>query len=165
MYKYTLCFIKQGNKLLMLNRDFQPAKGLWNGVGGKIDEGESPYECVLREVFEETGIQLNHAEYKGIITWKVDATYSGGMYAFLAEVPEYQVYPPLKKIDEGILDWKDKSWVLDEGNLGVGEMIPKFLPSILNDEQSYEHQCTLFNNKLTEYIAIPISSDIEGAGK
>lgn len=45
MYKYTLCFIKKGCQLLMLNRDSAPTKGLWNGVGGKIEANESPTEC------------------------------------------------------------------------------------------------------------------------
>lgn len=69
----------------MMNREFAPTKGLWNGVGGKIDEGETPLECVLREVFEETGIHLNNAKYKGVVTWEVDLVYSGGMYSFIGE--------------------------------------------------------------------------------
>ena len=37
MYKHTLCFIKRNEEILMLNREHDPVKGLWNGVGGKID--------------------------------------------------------------------------------------------------------------------------------
>lgn len=37
MYKQTLCFIRKSDELLMLNREFEPAQGLWNGVGGKIE--------------------------------------------------------------------------------------------------------------------------------
>lgn len=36
MYKHTLCFIKRNEEILMLNREYDPVKGLWNGVGGKI---------------------------------------------------------------------------------------------------------------------------------
>ncbi|MEK4498575.1 hypothetical protein [Bacillus sp. FSL R12-0069] len=37
MYKHTLCFIKRNEEILMLNREYDPVKGLWNRVGGKID--------------------------------------------------------------------------------------------------------------------------------
>ena len=76
MFKYTLCFVKQNNNLLLLNREFAPTKGLWNGVGGKIEENETPLECAVREIFEETGIELLNIQYKGIVTWDVDGSYS-----------------------------------------------------------------------------------------
>jgi len=44
----------------MLNREYAPTQGLWNGVGGKIEGEESPLECVIREVKEETGIEINN---------------------------------------------------------------------------------------------------------
>jgi 8-oxo-dGTP diphosphatase len=161
MFKYTLCFVKQNNNLLLLNRDFAPTKGLWNGVGGKIEENETPIECVIRETFEETGIELFNIQYKGIVTWDVDGSYSGGMYTFLAELPQEYVYLTPSKIDEGVLDWKSIDWILSDGNFGVGEMIPQFLPALLNNEGCYEHKCTLYNNKLTSYIAIPITHEVE----
>ncbi|MGN7358476.1 NUDIX hydrolase [Paenibacillus sp. SAF-054] len=158
MYKYTLCFIKRGNKLLMLNRDYAPAKGLWNGVGGKLEGNETPLECVLRESFEETGIILKEAEYRGVVSWDIDNTYSGGMYAFFAEISNDYEYTTPKRVDEGILDWKDIEWILSEGNFGVGEMIPRFLPVMLRNPECYEHKCTLVNNKLINYDAISLAS-------
>ncbi len=53
MYKQTLCFIRRNDELLMLNREYKPTLGLWNGVGGKIEGNETPLECVIREVKEE----------------------------------------------------------------------------------------------------------------
>src|SRR5690606_11107791 len=156
MYKYTLCFIMKGNKLLMLNRDSAPTKGLWNGVGGKIEENESPIECVIRETFEETGINLENVEYRGVISWDVDASYSGGMYVFIAEIPDDYQYITPKKVDEGILDWKSIEWVLSDGNLGVGEMIPRFLPKVLSSSECYEHKCTLVQNQLINYDAVKL---------
>jgi 8-oxo-dGTP diphosphatase len=151
-----MCFVKRGGKLLMLNRDSAPAKGLWNGVGGKLEKDESPMECVLRETFEETGIKLADANYKGIVSWEIDTTYSGGMYVFLAEILDQFEYITPKKVDEGILDWKDIEWILSEGNYGVGEMIPRFLPLLLSSQECYEHKCTLVNHKLINYDVIPL---------
>ncbi len=49
MYKYTICFIKKGKKILLLNRNKKPNMGMWNGVGGKIEDNETPYEGIIRE--------------------------------------------------------------------------------------------------------------------
>lgn len=162
MYNYTLCFVKRSNSILMLNRDSAPAKGLWNGVGGKIEIGESPLECALRETFEETGINLEHAEYKGVVSWDVNhSAYSGGMHAFLADIPPGYEYITPRRVEEGILEWKSIEWILSEGNLGVGEMIPQFLPVMLSNQECYEHRCTLVNNKLTNYEFEPIPTLIK----
>ncbi|EJS68960.1 hypothetical protein ICU_02513 [Bacillus cereus BAG2X1-1] len=81
MYKYTLCFIKRNEEILMLNREYAPVKGLWNGVGGKIEARETPLENAIREIKEETHIDVkqNQIQFKGIIKWE-DSSYSGGMY-------------------------------------------------------------------------------------
>lgn len=67
MYKYTICFIRKGNNILLLNRNKKPTMGMWNGVGGKIEDNETPYEGIIREAFEETGIELQNVTYKGNI--------------------------------------------------------------------------------------------------
>ena len=68
----TLCYIEKDNKYLMLHRikkenDINHDK--WIGVGGKFEWGESPEECMLREVWEETGYTLTSWQYRGIITF------------------------------------------------------------------------------------------------
>lgn len=60
MYKHTLCFIKRNEEILMLNREYAPVKGLWNGVGGKIEKGETPLENTIREIKEETNIKVTY---------------------------------------------------------------------------------------------------------
>ncbi|KFN03822.1 8-oxo-dGTP diphosphatase [Bacillus clarus] len=151
MYKQTLCFIKKNNELLMLNREKSPLKGLWNGVGGKIEDGETPFECIIREIKEETDISIDTVEYKGTITWNVDNSYSGGLFVFLAEVSDTYLYNTPRKTEEGILDWKKISWTIDNKNLGVGEMIPAYLPILLNNQNKYEHACEISNGKLIRY--------------
>jgi 8-oxo-dGTP diphosphatase len=153
MYKYTLCFIKREMDLLMLNREYDPYKGLWNGVGGKLEKGETPLECVIREVKEETDIEINISQIqdKGIITWNFDNAYFGGMYVYLVGVPIDYLYHTPKKTDEGILDWKSVSWLLSDGNYGIDVMIPQVLPKVLNHFVKYEHSFVIMNDKITEY--------------
>ena len=70
MLKYTLCLIKNGDQFLLLNRLKKPQMGTWNGVGGKIESGETPRESVIREIFEETGILLKELVYAGNVIFK-----------------------------------------------------------------------------------------------
>ena len=68
----TLCYIEHKNHYLMLHRTKKAAdinEGKWIGVGGKFREGESPDECLVREVFEETGYRLRSWRFRGIITF------------------------------------------------------------------------------------------------
>ncbi|MEH7461166.1 NUDIX domain-containing protein [Bacillus thuringiensis] len=89
MYNQTLCFIKKGNEILMLNREKAPLQGLWNGVGGKMIETDTPMACILREIEEETGLHLTEQEvtYKRTLSWAIDNTNPGGLYLFTATTP------------------------------------------------------------------------------
>ncbi|MES5955279.1 8-oxo-dGTP diphosphatase [Bacillus fungorum] len=152
MYKHTLCFIKRNEEILMLNREYDTVKGLWNGVGGKIEKGETPLENAIREIKEETNIEVTHdqIQFKGIIKWEY-SSYSGGMYLYLIELLNEFTYQTPKKVSEGILDWKEISWILSDYNYGVGEMIPKFLVEVLHNELILEHNFVLSNHKLIDY--------------
>ncbi|MEK4213412.1 DNA mismatch repair protein MutT [Bacillus wiedmannii] len=152
MYKHTLCFIKRNEEILMLNREYDPVKGLWNGVGGKIEKGETALENAIREIKEETNIEVTHdnIQFKSIIKWE-DSSYSGGMYVYLVELHNEFAYLTPKKVSEGILDWKEISWILSDYNYGVGEMIPNFLSEVLLNELILEHNFVLSNHKLIDY--------------
>ena len=68
----TLCYIEQDGKYLMLHRTVKENdinKDKWIGVGGHFEKGESPEECLLREVWEETGYTLTSWRYRGIVTF------------------------------------------------------------------------------------------------
>ena len=163
MLKYTICFIKQENRILLLNRERSSWMGRWNGVGGKLEIGETPEQSIKREVLEETGIRLEKVIDKGIVTWEVDEEYIGGMYLFFAELPtDYHISVP-QKTDEGILDWKDISWVMDPENEGVATNIPYFLPKMISDKKKYEHFCVFKGGQMVGYKAIektePIASN------
>ena len=63
MINATLCYVKNGNKTLMLHRikkENDIHEGKWNGLGGKMEAGETPEECVIREVREESGLQIQN---------------------------------------------------------------------------------------------------------
>ena len=154
-YKYTLCFIKKGEQILMLNRVKSPWMGIWNGVGGKIEKGEEPKESVLREIMEETGIPLSDVEYKGVVTWIVDGSRTGGMHVFLAEVPKDFEYRTPISTDEGILDWKKISWILHPDNLGLANL-KYFLPQMLEDSNTYNHKFVYENGNVTDYSGEPM---------
>ncbi|QQZ08609.1 NUDIX hydrolase [Heyndrickxia vini] len=159
MFKYTICFIKKGHELLMLNRHKPVWMGIWNGVGGKIEKGETPLEGVLREIDEETGLQIEKIEYKGTVTWMVDGKDAGGMYAFVAELPEtYDYYTPIKT-DEGILDWKDINWVLHPENLGMAN-VKYFLDKLLYDSSVYEHHFVYEKGEVVDFKSVGINSKV-----
>lgn len=68
----TLCYVRRGGKTLMLHRVKKPNdihQGKWNGLGGKLLPGESPEDCVVREVREESGLRLSAPRFRGFLTF------------------------------------------------------------------------------------------------
>lgn len=111
MKNTTLCYIEQDNKYLMLHRvkkvnDENHDK--WIGVGGKFEDGESPEDCLLREVKEETGLVLKTFSYRGIVTFVSDKFETEYMHLFSAT--EYE--GELQACDEGELVWVPKADIL-----------------------------------------------------
>jgi 8-oxo-dGTP diphosphatase len=68
----TLCYIKKNGRTLMLHRNKKQGDvhlGKWNGLGGKLEPGESPDDCVVREIREESGLTLKEPKLRGVITF------------------------------------------------------------------------------------------------
>ncbi len=68
----TLCYIRQDGKYLMIHRtkkDHDVNKDKWLGIGGHFEDGESPEDCLLREVWEETGLTLTDYKFRGLVTF------------------------------------------------------------------------------------------------
>lgn len=93
----TLCYIEKNGCYLMLHRtkkedDYNKDK--WIGIGGKFENGESPEDCAVREVREETGLIVEHAEleYCGIVTF-VDLTGVGEVSPSLQPAPQSSATP------------------------------------------------------------------------
>ncbi len=76
----------------------------WLGVGGKFQDGESPEDCVLREVFEETGLRLTSWRYRGLVTFVSDRWETEYMHVFTAD----GFAGELGRCDEGELEWIEK---------------------------------------------------------
>ena len=100
----TLCYIIQDGRYLMLHRTVKKKdvnKDKWIGVGGHFEEGESPEECLLREVKEETGYTLTSYRYRGIVTFISGNGVTEYMSLFTADEFEGEPIP----CDEGELAW------------------------------------------------------------
>ena len=108
MINTSLCYITRGEEVLLLHRvkkknDVNHDK--WIGLGGKFEEGESPEECMLREVLEETGLRLTCWRYRGIITFVTDEAEAELMHLFTAD----GFIGELTDCDEGELTWVPKA--------------------------------------------------------
>ena len=107
----TLIYIERGGKYLMLHRTKKENdlnRDKWIGVGGKFEDGESPEECVLREVREETGLTLTDYRYRGLVTFVSDRWETEYMHLFTADAWTGE----LRGCDEGELEWIDKKRLL-----------------------------------------------------
>ena len=118
----TLCYLKRGQQYLMLHRvrkQQDDNRDKWLGVGGKFLEGESPEDCLLREVWEETGLKLEVWQFRGIVTFVSDRLPTEYMHLFTATRWSGQ-----QRTDcpEGDLAWIDRE-KLRELTLWAGDRI------------------------------------------
>lgn len=101
----TLCYLFNGNKVLMINRNKRKNDihlGKWNGLGGKFNPGETPEECVIREVYEESGLLIKVPQLKGFLTFPAfDDEEDWYVFVFTAN----QFSGKIKESDEGGLEW------------------------------------------------------------
>ncbi len=112
MKQTTLCYMEQGSKYLMLHRvkkQNDASHDKWIGVGGKCEGNESPDECMLREVKEETGFDITRWRYRGIVTFISDVWPCEYMHLFTcSEWTGNQI-----ECSEGELEWIEKSRLFD----------------------------------------------------
>lgn len=109
----TLCYIEKDDKYLMLHRvkkENDLNKDKWVGVGGKFEPGETPEECLLREVKEETGLSLTSYKFRAIITFISDEWGIEYMHLFTADAYEGELSEDnMKDCNEGELVWVPKN--------------------------------------------------------
>ena len=151
MINTTLCYITRGNDVLMLHRvkkknDINRDK--WIGVGGKFEGVESPDECLLREVYEETGLTLTSWQCRGVVTFLQEQ--EGGlfgeyMYLFTAD----GFTGTLKECQEGNLEWVSREF-LDALPKWEGDQI--FLKLLWQDAPFFLLTLRYSGDRLTEAI-------------
>lgn len=122
----TLCYIQDNDKVLMIHRNKRPEDkfyGFWNGVGGKVAEGESPEECIIREVREETGLTISDPQLKGILTFPNNHQSGESWYVFVFVAREFS--GKLAENYEGTLHWVPFDDIAD---LHIQDADKHFLP-------------------------------------
>ena len=143
----TLCYIEKEGKYLMLHRvkkHHDINAGKWIGVGGHVENGETPEECLLREVKEETGLTLTAYHLRGLVTFLSDVCEPELMCVFTADAFDGE----LIECDEGELAWVEKSDVL---GLPTWEGDRVFLERLLSgDERFFSIKLRYEGDKLVE---------------
>ncbi len=130
-YTTVTIFIKYKESILMLNRNKKFWMGIWNAVGGHIEDGEDIYTAAIREVREETGLKIKKDDLKYLadLEWFSDIFSADGTYCFLVETDK-KVKTPVSTV-EGVLDYKDIDWIMNEDNRGIVPDIPYLLKYML----------------------------------
>ena len=143
----TLCYIEKEGKYLMLHRvkkHHDINAGKWIGVGGHVENGETPEECLLREVREETGLVLTAYRLRGLVTFLSDVCEPELMCVFTADAFDGEMI----ECDEGELAWVEKSDVLA---LPTWEGDRVFLERLLSgDERFFSIKLRYEGDKLVE---------------
>ncbi len=149
--RYTLCFLTRGEHVLMLHRQKPPNQGLWNGVGGHLEPGESPRECIVREVREETGFFLDQVTLAGLLTWDGFEIPAGGLYIFTAEAPAGEP----QFCAEGELAWKPRGWVFSSPD--VVSNIHIFGPCVLDGSPPQVYHFSYNKGEIVNHHTRPLS--------
>ena len=144
----TLCYIEKDDCYLMLHRvkkEQDINKDKWIGIGGHFEDKESPEECLLREVKEETGLTLKNYRVRGLITFVTDCYETEYMCLYTADAFEGE----LTECAEGNLEWVPKS-KLRELNLWEGDYV--FLELLESRREFFSLKLCYEKDKLVESV-------------
>jgi len=129
MKSTTLCYVETDNSYLMLHRIKKKNdlnEGKWIGIGGHVEPGETPKECILREAYEEAGIRLCGLRFRGVVEFISARWEDEHMYLYTADGYEGTI----TECSEGVLSWVPKDSIFDL-NLWEGDRV--FLEYLLED--------------------------------
>ena len=154
----TLCYIEKDGKYLMIHRTKKKNDhnhDLWMGVGGHFEQGESPEDCVLREVKEETGLTLTDYSLRGVVSFSDNDWYE---YMFLYSAGGFE--GEIIECDEGDLVWVDKEDSVTRLPIWEGDKI--FL-RLMNDGAPFFSLKLRYDNKVLKKAVLngkelPLSS-------
>ena len=149
MFLCTECYIQKDGKTLMLHRNKKKDdinKNKWIGLGGKFEPGESPEECLIREVKEEAGVTLSEFRLRGVVTFSsITKDPNHLFYIFIYTASEY--IGEIVDCDEGELNWIDNDKILD---LELWEGDRLFWDWILNDKPFFSANFVYDGDKLVK---------------
>ena len=143
----TLCYIEKDGKYLMLHRTKKKNdinKDKWLGIGGKFEDGESPEECIIREVKEETGLILNTYKLRCVVTYVSTNWETEYMYVFTSN--DYT--GKLIECNEGDLQWIEKDKVTE---LKTWEGDKIFVEKIKNNDSFFTVKFNYDGEMLIKY--------------
>lgn len=144
----TLCYIEKEDSYLMLHRvkkENDINKDKWIGIGGHFENAESPEECLLREVKEETGLTLHSWRFRGLVTFVTLQGVAEYMCLFTSD----DFSGKLAECDEGDLEWVKKDR-FPELNLWEGDYI--FLRLLEERESFFSLKLVYDGDELIEVI-------------
>ena len=105
----TLCYLRRDGQTLMVHRIKKANdmhQGKWNGLGGKLEPGEIPEECAVREIYEESGLRVHNPQLKGLLTFPAFDDFED-WYVFVFLVTDFE--GELIDSPEGTLQWINNS--------------------------------------------------------
>jgi len=157
MRNTTLVHLERDGCYLMLHRvrkERDENRDKWVGIGGKFEPGESPEDCALREVLEETGLTMHSWRYRGIVTFVSDEWGTEYMHLFWSD----DFTGTLRDCDEGELEWVDKQRIL---RLPIWEGDRIFLRLLDTDEPFFSLKLCYSGDRLSAAVlngrALPLS--------
>lgn len=144
----TLCYLEQQEQYLMLHRIKKKEdinKGKWIGVGGHVEPGESPEDCLLREVYEETGLTLTEYCFRGLLTFLYNDNEAEYICLYTATAWEGE----LRECNEGVLQWIPKKDIM-QLSLWEGDRI--FHKLLLQDRDFFSLKLVYEGEKLIHAV-------------
>lgn len=156
--KYTLCFCIHETDVLMIHRRNAPNLNRWNGLGGKIDPGESPFTNVVREVREEAAIDLQastQVAFRGIVTWNLHPgiDQEQGMFVYVAHLLNgADRVKPLPRCEEGTLAWIPIERTCDKSSMDIADNLPYFLRYIIEGTELLQVRCVYEDHRLQDVV-------------
>jgi len=151
----TLCYIKGHDGLLMLHRIKEKDdinEGKWIGIGGHVEEGESPQDCVIREAFEESGLTLFNPTLRCFVTFQFEPEEGSDrepqtthMFVYTCDTFEGDPFP---ECDEGVLAWVPEDR-LEDLPMWEGDIL--FLKPLMMDAPFFSMKLTYHGDQLTAW--------------
>ncbi|WP_425622526.1 NUDIX hydrolase [Brevibacillus borstelensis] len=127
---FTLCVVREDDKILVQKREKAPFRGYWNAPGGKVEPAETPKEACLREVMEETGLYLNDVKLRGIITVSTSRKSHGTSVLMLFESTDFQ--GEITGSSEGQIEWVEIDKIYQSKN--VPDSFTYLLPYLIETD-------------------------------